>query len=127
MNERNAAMIDNPAVRDPPPNGRPIRDIFQEMVKHISEIVHSEVTLISVEMEQKATQLKTPVITIAVGNVLIIYGGIFLLLSAVYALSMAWPAWLSALVVGAGIGIAGILVLATGIGKIKHLQLKQLK
>jgi hypothetical protein len=49
----------------------------------------------------------------------LLYGGAFLLLGVVYALSTVWPAWLAAIVVGAAVGIIGITVLARGVHKIK--------
>ena len=106
-------------VEDPPANGRPIVAIFREMISHVSEIVRSEILLVSLEVREEIADRKRAAISIAVANMLIFYGGAFLLLGLVYALSTVWPAWLSALSVGAALAIAGSVILANGIKKLK--------
>lgn len=106
-------------VEDPPTNGRPLVAIFRDMVGHVSEIVRSEILLVTLEFREELLQRKNAAIAIAVAGLLLLYGGAFVLLGVVYALSMVWPTWLSALVVGAVIAIVGSLVLASGIKRIK--------
>ena len=108
------------SVEDPPTNGRPIVAIFREMVSHISEIVRSEILLVTLEVREEIEERKNAVISIAVANMLLLYGGAFLLLAAVYGLSTIWPAWLSALTVGAALALIGALLLANGIKKLKN-------
>src|SRR4030095_4303645 len=92
-------------VEDPPSNGRPLGEIFRDIISHIAEIVRAEIRLASYEFRQEIVDLKTAAICIAVAAVLVGYGVVFLLLSLVYALSTVWAPWLSALVVGAGVAI----------------------
>jgi uncharacterized membrane protein YqjE len=111
---------DRLTVEDPPTNGRPIGAIFRDMVGHISEIVRSEILLVQIEVREEIAERKNAAISIAVANMLLLYGGAFLLLALVYALSTIWPAWLSALTVGAALAIIGGLLLANGIKKLKN-------
>jgi hypothetical protein len=121
MKERNASPGPRTAtVEDPPANGRPIVAIFREMISHVSEIVRSEILLVSLEVREEIANRKKAAISIAVANMLIFYGGAFLLLGLVYALSTVWPAWLSAVSVGAALAIVGSAILANGIKKLKN-------
>ena len=112
------------AFEDPPSNGRPIREIFQEIVNHIAEIVRSEIHLATLEWRDDIAELKTAAISIVIGNVLILFAVGFLLLGLVYALSTVLAPWLAAVVVGAGIGILGTVILKVGLGKLKRPNLK---
>jgi uncharacterized membrane protein YqjE len=107
-------------VEDPPSNGRPLGEIFRDIISHIAEIVRAEIRLASYEFRQEIVDLKTAAICIAVAAVLVGYGVVFLLLSLVYALSTVWAPWLSALVVGAGVAIIGSVLLGVGVGKLKR-------
>lgn len=119
MTERFKVVSTSAATKDTPANGRPIVTILKEMISHLGEIVRAEVQLVSLEVRQDIASRKSAAISIVLANVLILYGGAFLLLGLVYALSTAWPPWVSAMVVGATVGIIGVVVLATGVQKIK--------
>jgi uncharacterized membrane protein YqjE len=112
-------MKRQPDVQDPPQNGRPLGEIFRDIVAHLAEIVRAEIRLASLEFRQEIIDLRTAALCIAVAAVLIGYGLVFLLLSLVYALSTVWAPWLSALVVGAGVAIIGSVILKVGVGKLK--------
>ena len=120
MRERELINHGSTSVEDPPSNGRGIGDVLKDIVHHIAEIVRSEMRLATLELHQDVVELKNAAIAIAIGNILLIYAGIFLLLALVYGLSTIWPTWAAALAVGAGVGIVGAAVLATGIKRLKH-------
>ena len=124
MRERGLIHRHNTSAEDPPSNGRPIGEVVRDIVGHIAEIIRSEMRLVTLEVRQEVVELKAAAIAIAVGNILLIYAGIFLLLGLVYALSTIWPSWVAALVVGGGLGIIGAVVLRMGIQKIKHPKLR---
>jgi uncharacterized membrane protein YqjE len=124
MRERGLINRRDTSVEDPPPNGRPIGEVVRDIVGHIAEIIRSEIRLATVELREDVVGLKAAAISIAIGNVLLIYAGIFLLLGLVYALSTIWPPWVAALVVGAGLAVIGGLVLRAGIQRIKQPRLK---
>jgi hypothetical protein len=119
MKDRFKVVADNTAAKDTASNGRPVVTILREMISHLGELVRAEVQLVSLEVRQDIAAKKSAAVSIVVANVLLLYGGAFLLLGVVYALSTVWPAWLAAIVVGAAVGIIGITVLARGVHKIK--------
>lgn len=116
MSDRFKVVADN---TDTPQNGRPVAAILREMISHLGDLVRAEVRLVSLEARQEIAAKKSAAISIVVANVLVLYGVAFLLLGLVYALSMIWPPWLAAVVVGLVLGIVGIVLLAAGIQKIK--------
>jgi uncharacterized membrane protein YqjE len=124
MRERGLINRHNISDEDPPSNGRPIGEVLRDMVGHIAEIIRSEMRLVTLELRQEVVELKSAAIAIAIGNILLLYAGMLLLLGLVYALSTIWPSWVAAVVVGGGIGIIGAVVLRAGIQKIKHPRLK---
>jgi uncharacterized membrane protein YqjE len=107
-------------IENPPSNGRPLGEIFRDIVGHIAEIVRAEIRLASLDFRQEILDLRTAALCIAVAAVLIGYGVVFLLLSLVYALSTVWAPWLSALVVGAGVALIGGVILKIGVGKLQR-------
>jgi hypothetical protein len=119
MKDRFKVVADNTAARDTSTDSRPVVIILREMISHLGELVRAEVQLVSLEVRQDIAAKKSAAVSIVVANVLLLYGGAFLLLGLVYALSTVWPTWLAAVVVGAGVGIIGIVVLARGVRQIK--------
>lgn len=113
-------MKERTYIDDPPSNGRPLGEIFKDILSHIAEIIRSELRLVTAEVRQEVASLKVAAISIVLGAILTFYGGVFLLLGLVYALSSVWPLWLSALAVGAGVAILGSIVVSVGIGKLKR-------
>jgi uncharacterized membrane protein YqjE len=109
---------------DPPSNGRPLGDIFRDIVNHIAEIVRAEIKLATLEVREELASLKIAAICIVVGAMLAAYGGGFLLLSAVHALSTIWPSWLAALVVGLGVAMIGGIVVRAGVTRLQRPRLK---
>jgi uncharacterized membrane protein YqjE len=120
MNERKLFDVSKTHDRQSSTGARPIAEIVRDIMNHISEIVRSEFRLISVEVKQEASELKTAGISIAVGNVLLIYGGLFFLLGALYALSIVWPIWLAALVIGTVVALVGAIALKLGVDRLKR-------
>ena len=86
---------------------RKVSDVLQDIVGNIQQIIRSEVVLAKVEIKEKAQKASKPAAVMATGTVLGLYGAGFLLLAAVYGLSLAVPPWLAALVVGGALAIAG--------------------
>jgi len=86
---------------------RKVSDVLQDIVGNIQQIIRSEVVLAKVEIKEKAQKASKPAAVMATGTVLGLYGAGFLLLAAVYGLSLAVPPWLAALRVGGALAIAG--------------------
>jgi drug/metabolite transporter superfamily protein YnfA len=118
-------MKARPYIEDPPPsNGRPLREIFRDIINHIAEIVRSEIRLATLEIRDEVASLKMAVISIAIGAMLAAYGGVFLLLGLAYAVSTVWPAWLAAVAVGAAVALVGGIVVSLGVKRLKRPKLK---
>jgi uncharacterized membrane protein YqjE len=107
-------------LEDRPNSSRSISQILQEIVGHVGEIVRSEIRLATTELRQDLTGRAKAATYLAIGSVLLFYGGGFVLLGLVYAMATAWPAWLSAMVVGAVVALLGTILFATGRGKMKQ-------
>jgi uncharacterized membrane protein YqjE len=101
------------------PNERPLAEILKEVFSRITEIIRSEIRLVTLEARQEVESLKTAAIFIAVGAILAVYGGAFLLLGLVYALFSVWSPWLSAIAVGGVVTIIGGLVVGVAVAKFK--------
>ena len=86
---------------------RRVSDVLQDIVGNVQQIIRSEVVLAKVEIKEKAQRASKPAAVLATGTVLGLYGLGFLLLAAVYALSLVVAAWLAALIVGGVLAIGG--------------------
>lgn len=82
-----------------PQTQRTVADVLQHVVANIQQIIRDEFRLAKTELKEKATQASKPASILATGMVLGLYALGFLLLAAVYALSMVMPHWRAALLV----------------------------
>lgn len=115
FDERSGASIEDETV-----SGRTIGQIFQEIVSRTGEILRSEFQLAAAEVKQDlAGRAKAAALIAGAASLLMMSLG-FLLLAAVYALSLALPAWLSALIVGVAVAVVGGILLYLGISKMKQ-------
>ena len=99
---------------------RSIAQILQEIVSHMSEIIRSEIRLATTEIKRDLAERAKAAIYVVIAGVLILFGGGFALLGVVYAMATIWPAWLSAIAVGAVTGIVGAVLFFIGRGKMKQ-------
>jgi uncharacterized membrane protein YqjE len=93
---------------------RPISQVVQDIAGNIQEIFRSEIRLAKEEVRQEGSKAARAGVVLAGGAVLGLYALGFLLLSAVYALAIALPWWLAALIVGVVVGIAAAVLIVTG-------------
>jgi hypothetical protein len=103
---------------------RPFSGIFQEIVTHLTEIIRSEIRLARAEIRQDVVQVSRAGVFLLTGALFGMYAFGFVLLAAVYALGNTMPAWASALIVGAGLGLIGALCLWLGRKKLKLASLR---
>jgi hypothetical protein len=61
-------------------------------------------------------------VLIGSGVLLALVGGIFLLLAAVYALSIVMQAWAAALIVGGGVALIAVLCVSIGVSRFKSVR-----
>jgi uncharacterized membrane protein YqjE len=116
---------------DTPPSsksgGRPFSQIFQDIVNHLTEIVRSEIRLARVEVRQDIANVSKASAFLIVGAVLVLYAFGFVLLGLTYAIATSVAPWLSALIVGLGVGLFAAIFLLIGRKKMKEADLKPVK
>jgi uncharacterized membrane protein YqjE len=104
-----------------PQTQRSVANVLQDIVANLQQIIRSEFRLARVEIKEKADRAKQPAIILASGVVVGLYGFGFLLLAAVYALSLVMAAWLAALLVGIVMAIAGAILVSSGRNALKQV------
>ena len=95
-------------------NERPWSRIIEETLTNTQELIHSEFRLATTEVQEKLAVVRKPATILAAGVIASFYGLGFLLLSAVYGLSIVIPPWLAALIVGAALLIAATILVSKG-------------
>src|ERR1700677_649840 len=88
---------------------RSVPEILENIASNLTQLVHAEIRLAKSELKEGAEKVAGPGAALGAGVALAFYGLGFLLLAAVYALSLVMAGWLATLIVG------GVLVLAAGI------------
>jgi uncharacterized membrane protein YqjE len=102
---------------------RSVPEILENIASNLTQIVRAEFRLAKSELKEGAEKVAGPGAALGAGVVLAFYGLGFLLLAAVYALSLVMSGWLAALIVGGVLAVAaGILIGAGGI-KLKRIDL----
>jgi len=100
---------------------RTVPELLGNIVDNIQQIIRSEFRLAKAELQEKASRASKPATTSGVGFLLGLYGLGFLLLAAVYALSMVMAAGLAALIVGGVLALVSVALVTSGIKKLKAL------
>ena len=93
-------------------DARPLSEVLRESIRHVEEIVRSEVRLAKIEITEIVSSAAKRSVTAVVALVLSLYALNFLFWGGAYALSQVVPLWLSAVIVGV---VLGILAAAAGL------------
>jgi len=102
---------------------RSVPEILENIASNLTQLIQAEFRLAKGELKEGAEKVAAPGATLGAGVVLAFYGLGFLLLAAVYALSLVMAGWLATLIVGGVLlVVAGILVGAGGM-KLKRMNL----
>ena len=102
---------------------RSVPEVLGDIITNFEQIVRAEIRLGKTEMKEEAAKAVRPGATLGAGVALGFYGLGFLLLAAVYAMTMVMAAWLAALIVGAVLAIVGLALASTGGKRLKRLHL----
>jgi len=102
---------------------RSFSEVVQAILGNVQEIVRSEVRLAKAEIGEEAVKAKSSAALLGAGTITAIYAIFFLLLMAVYALSLVMPNWAAALTVGAILAGLAALLLTAGVGRYKKVHL----
>jgi hypothetical protein len=103
---------------------RSLGGLLLELTKESSALVRAEVTLARLEIEEKLSEVQHGVSGLAVGGLVTFAGVLTLIACAVLALSSLWPAWQAALVVGLGVFVIGLCLVAYGRSRVKARRLR---
>jgi uncharacterized membrane protein len=103
----------------PTPSGRPISRIIEDILRHVGEIIRSEIRLVQTEIKQDFSDVKHAGTYLIAAGVASMFALGFLLLAAVYGLSTVMPPWLAAISVGIVLGIVGLALMTKGLHLLK--------
>jgi Putative Actinobacterial Holin-X, holin superfamily III len=104
---------DGPEVIEPRIKAeRSLATLLADVAGETVELVRQELALFKAELQQKLSRAGTGAALVGVGALIAYSGWLFLLLAAVFALTLVVPAWAAALIVGVlVVGIGGVLAL----------------
>jgi uncharacterized membrane protein YqjE len=103
---------------------RSLSDVLQDIVANVQDIVRSELRLASAEIRQELVKATSAGKIAGAGGVLALFALGFLLLSAVYALSLVMAAWLAALIVAVVLAVVASVLISAGNKRLKTVHLK---
>jgi len=106
------------------PSERPISRIFEDILRHVGEIIRSEIRLAQTEIKQDFSEIKHAGMYMVGAGIAGMFALGFLLLAAVYGLSTVMPPWLAAIAVGAVLGIVGMTLMTKGLHLMKATSMK---
>lgn len=104
-----------------PQTQRSVPDVLNDIAANLQEIVRSEIRLAKAEAREKLTRSARPAVVLCSGMAIAFYAGGFLLLAAVYGLSIFIAAWLAALVVGAVLAVVAFGLINSAANKFKGI------
>lgn len=98
---------------------RSVPEVLEDIATNLAQIIQAEFRLAKVELQQGTEKLARPGATLGAGVALAFYGLGFLLLAAVYALSLVMAGWLAALIVGSVLAVLAGILISAGKQKLK--------
>ncbi len=102
---------------------RSVPEILEDIASNLTQIVQGEFRLAKSELKEGAEKVAGPGAALGAGVVLAFYGLGFLLLAAVYALSLVMAGWLATLIVGGVLTVAAGVLIGAGGMKLKRVNL----
>jgi cytochrome c biogenesis protein CcdA len=93
---------------------RSIKDVFQDIVANVQEIMRSEFRLARAEARQELSESAQSSILLVAGIVTGLFAQGFLLLTIMFALEIVIAPWLAALLVAIGVGIIAMALTVVG-------------
>ena len=97
---------------------RSLMGLVSDLWRETSALFRAETELAKAELAEKVSQVQTALISLAIGGAILLAAVLLLLDAAVNALAQALPPehapWLAPLIVGAVVGVIGLIALAKG-------------
>jgi hypothetical protein len=104
---------------------RSIAELFGQLSQDMTMLVRQEVQLARAEMSEKLSRLTANLVSVIAGGFVAYVGALALVAALILALNdlANISPWVSALIVGAVLGIAGYAMLRRGLGELKRVDL----
>jgi hypothetical protein len=104
---------------------RSIAELFGQLSQDMTLLVRQEVQLARAEMSEKLSRLTANVVSVIAGGFVAYVGALALVAALILALNdlAGISPWVSALIVGAVLAIAGYAMLRRGLGELKRVDL----
>jgi uncharacterized membrane protein YqjE len=102
---------------------RSVPEVLEDIASNLAQLVQAEFRLAKTELKEGAQKVAGPGATLSAGVALALYGLGFLLLAAVYAMSLVMAGWLAALIVGGVLTVAAAILIGAGRAKLKRANL----
>jgi hypothetical protein len=104
---------------------RSIAELFGQLSQDMTLLVRQEVQLARTEMSEKLSRLTANMVSVIAGGFVAYVGALALVAALILALNdlAGISPWVSALIVGAVLAIAGYAMLRRGLGELKRVDL----
>jgi uncharacterized membrane protein YqjE len=102
---------------------RSVPEVLEDIASNLAQLVQAEFRLAKTELKEGAQKAAGPGAALGAGLALALYGLGFLLLAAVYAMSLVMAGWLAALIVGGVLTVAAGILVGAGSAKLKRANL----
>jgi hypothetical protein len=104
---------------------RGVAELFGQLSQDMTMLVRQEVQLARAEMSEKLSRLTANLVSVIAGGFVAYVGALALVAALILALNdlASISPWVSALIVGAVLAIAGYAMLRRGLGKLKRVDL----
>lgn len=100
---------------------RSVADLLQDILRNVQDIVRAEVRLAKTEVWEETTKAKSSALWLGAGTISAVFALLFLLLMIMFALALVMATWAAALIVGAGLAIAAVILLMAGMKRFKKI------
>jgi uncharacterized membrane protein YqjE len=109
---------------DPTPEPEPsFNELVRDLAGEVATLVRQELALVGEEMTQKARDAGKNAIFVGIGALLVAVSLLVLVGAVVLALGSVVPMWISALVIAALIGTAGVVAFGRGVAALRSIDL----
>lgn len=98
---------------------RSLGDLFSELASETSTLVRQEVALAQTEMAHKATKVGKNVGYLVIGGAVAYAALLAIVAGIIMVLGMAIPLWVSALLVGAVIGMVAFFMISSAVSELR--------
>jgi predicted phage tail protein len=98
--------------------------LISDLLREVREVVSREMALAQLEISELASTSVRHAVGLLIGTAVAAAGGMVLLAAAVYALALAVPFWISALIVGGVVSLAGMIAAMIALNRFKQMKIE---